>query len=69
MPKSDNSSGKYGLKEEAKLLGQYKPPQVQVKDDDEGFRIAGMSTEELDTKMMKLVLEKIENTHEEDTTL
>ena len=57
------------LQEEAKLLGQYKPPQVQVKDDDEGFRIAGMSTEELDKKMMALVLEKIRNTHEEDTTL
>ena len=57
------------LQEEAKLLGHYKLAQVAVKDDDEGFRIAGMSTEELDQKMMALVLEKVRNTHEEDTTL
>ena len=53
------------LKEEAKLLGQYKPAQVQIKPEEkEGFRIAGMSTAELDTKMMALVLEKIKKTHE-----
>ena len=57
------------LKEEAKLLGMYRPPKAPVLDDAEGFRIAGMSTQELDKKMMALVLEKIENTHEEDVTL
>jgi len=46
------------LREEAKLLGLYSAKKAKV-EEEEGFRIAGMSTEELDKKMMALILKKV----------
>ena len=51
------------LKEEAKLLGHYSASKVKV--EEEGFRVAGMSTDELDAKMMKKLLTKIEEKRRE----
>ena len=45
------------LKEEAKLLGHYKPTTVHVDEDE--FRMAGMTNEELDAKMMKRLMTKV----------
>ena len=41
-----------------KLLGHYKAADARIEEKDE-FRVAGMSTDELDAKMMKLLLDKV----------
>ena len=46
-----------------KLLGHYSASKVKV--EDEGLRVAGMSTDELHAKMMKRLLEKVEEKRRE----
>ena len=47
-----------------KLLGHFAATKVKVEEKDE-FRVAGMSTDELDAKMMKMLLEKVEEKRRE----